>query len=265
MSLRIKKAETLQAVAREFVRTRFDGKHGVMGVLLTGSASLGYVDSLTDIDLEVMATESLWQKARGMCGSEKYRGREVWWEYMTSNEIESQLKDWRDDIDLWVYSKTTILYDPQGKLKRFLSKYKKYPRRIWLEKLFTYFYFATGSAPYDSGKAIQRRDYITAQLYLNQAIEYYTCLIFVLNGSFIPYRKWRLKEFEGLAYKPKDYKETLRKVLTVTDWSKQEFERKQRLITALAGVLQKRLSKAGIADEKLSDPWRYKVFYVPRA
>ena len=254
----------LSDVAKKFVGIKFEKMDGVLGVLLMGSASLGYIDGLADIDLEIVATESLCRKTGGMCGSQEYAGLDVSWEWVTLKELESALKDWKDDIDLWVYSKSTILYDPEHKVESLLSSYRRYPKRIWLEKLFTYFYFATGNAPYDSGKAIQRGDYVTAQLYLNQAMEYYTALIFILNGSFVPYRKWRLKEFERLDDKPKDYKEALRKILTVKDWSKEEFEAKQNLINKLATALQKKLSKAGVSNEKLKDPWKYKVTYVPR-
>lgn len=254
----------LSDVAKKFVGIKFEKMDGVLGVLLMGSASLGYIDGLADIDLEIVATESLCRKTGGMCGSQEYAGLDVWWEWVTLKELENTLKDWKDDIDLWVYSTSTILYDPEHKVESLLSSYRRYPKRIWLEKLFTYFYFATGNAPYDSGKAIQRGDYVTAQLYLNQAMEYYTALIFILNDSFVPYRKWRLKEFERLDDKPKDYTEVLRKILTVKDWSKEEFEAKQNLIDKLATALQKKLSKAGVSNEKLKDPWKYKVTYVPR-
>ena len=254
----------LSNVAKELVGIKFEKMEGVLGVLLTGSASIGYTDSLADIDLEIVATESLCHKLGGIRGSQQYHGLDVSWGWVTLKELENALKNWKDDIKLWVYSKSTILYDPENKVERLLSNYRQYPKTIWLEKLFTYFYFATGNAPYDSGKAIQRDDYFTAQLHLNQAIEYYTALIFILNGSFVPYRKWRLKEFVRLADKPKDYKATVRKILTVKDWSKEEFKVKQNLINKLATALQKKLSKAGVSNEKLKNPWKYKVTYVPR-
>jgi len=240
----------LSDVAKEFVRIKFEKMDGVLGVLLTGSASIGYIDRLADIDLEIVATESLCGETGGKCGSHEYHGLNVWWQWVTLKELENTLKDWKNDIDLWVYSKSTILYDPEHKVAGLLSNYKQYPKAIWCEKLFIYFYFATGNAPYDSGKAIQRGDYITAQLYLSQAMEYYTALIFILNRSFVPYRKWRLKEFEKLTDKPEDYKQTLRKILTVKDWSRKEFEVKQNLINKLAAALQKKLSKAGVSKSR---------------
>ena len=174
------------------------------------------------------------------------------------------LKDWRNDIDLWVYSKSTLLFDLNHKLKILLAKYKRYPKNIWLEKLFLYWYYATGNAPYDSGKAVQRNDLISAQLYLTQAVEYYTALIFILNKSFVPYRKWRLQELEKLEYKPEDYTEILRRILMTEKWTKQEFESKQGIINNLVSKLEKKLLDVGIIKEKLENPWRFKVTSTPR-
>ena len=145
-----------------------------------------------------------------------------------------------------------------------LAKYQQYPRKVWLEKLFLYWYFATANAPYDSGKAIQRNDLPLAQLYLAQATEYYTALIFILNHSFVPYRKWRLRELGKLAFKPENYEESMLKILTVRGWIEKEFEDKQRIVNELAIVLEKKLVEAGISEEKVKNPWKFKVTYVPR-
>jgi hypothetical protein len=116
----------------------------------------------------------------------------------------------------------------------------------------------------DSGKAIQRGDLITAQLYLSQAMEYYTALIFILNHSFVPYRKWRFKEMQNLPYKPENYEEKLHKILTTTNWTKKEFGIKQNIIIELTSDLKKELFRTGISKEMLENLWEFKTNYVPR-
>jgi len=254
----------LQTVAKDFIKMKFEKTDGVIGVLLTGSAAIGYTDALSDIDLEIISTEDLYRKAGETCGSEQFSGVDVWWEWITLNELENALKDWKDDVDLWVYSKSKILYDPKHTTQNLLAKYRQYPRKVWLEKLFLYWFFATANAPYDSGKAIQRNDLPLAQLYLSQAIEYYTTLIFILNHSFVPYRKWRLRELDKLAYKPENYEKNMLKILTVKNWTKKEFEDKQRIANELAIILEKKLVETGIAKKKVKNPWKFKVTYVPR-
>jgi len=143
-----------QTIAKDFVRMKFEKTDGVMGVLLVGSASIGYMDVLSDIDLEIISTEDLCRKVGETCGSEQFSGVDIWWEWITLKELENVLKDWKDDVDLWIYSKSKILYDPKHKIENLLAKYRQYPSKVWLEKLFLYWYFATANAPYDSGKAI---------------------------------------------------------------------------------------------------------------
>jgi len=254
----------LQSVAEEFAKMRFEKMDGIIGVLLTGSTVTDYVDALSDIDLQIVACADLCNRVGGECGFERFRNVDVWLEWTTLEELEAALKGWKDDIDLWVYSKARILFDSQNKIENVLSRYRKYPKQIWLEKLFLYWFFATGYAPYDSGKAIQRGDLLTAQLYLNQAIEYYTALIFIINRSFVPYRKWRLKELKKLAYVPHNYENTVTKVLTVKNWTKNEFEEKQTIILNMADLLKEKLQQAGVPREKLENPWKFKVTYVPR-
>jgi hypothetical protein len=255
----------LNAIAKDFVEAKFKKLDDVTGVLLMGSTPLGYADGLSDVDLEVVATNKLYNEVKACCEvSEQYRGISVSWEWMTFEELASQFKDWKDDIDLWVYSKSKILHDPKHRVENLLSKYERYPKKIWLEKLFLYGHFATAQAPYDSGKSIQRGDLITAQLCLNQAMEYYTALIFILNHSFVPYRKWRLKEFKKLGYKPENYEEKLCTILTTTNWTRKEFETKQVIINELVSELEKELAKAGVSKERLENPWKFKVTYVPR-
>lgn len=254
----------LQTVAEEFAKMRFGNMDGVFGVLLTGSVATDYIDDLSDIDLQVVASAELCSCVGEACGFERFRNVDVWWEWITLEELEEALKDWRDDIDLWVYSKAKILLDSENKIENVLSKYRHYPEQIWLEKLYLYWFFATGCAPYDSGKAIQRGDLLTAQLYMSQAIEYYTALIFIINRSFIPYRKWRLKELNKLAYVPNNYENIIMKVLTVRNWTKHEFEEKQSILSNLAAELKMALQRAGVPQEKLENPWKFKVTNVPR-
>ena len=255
----------LREVAEDFVQLKLARADGVLGVLLVGSSSVGYADSSSDIDLEVFVTkESFSRMRRGYGAYESFRETDISWEWMTLQELEDVLRDWRNDIDLWVYSKSTILLDKGGKLENLLARYRRYPKKVWLEKLFLYWYYATGNAPYDSGKAIQRKDLTIAQLYLTQAMEYYTALIFILNKSFVPYKKWRFREMEKLKYKPTGYTRMLRKILTTTKWTKQEFEAKQETINNLVSELKKKLLDCGFAMEKLDNPWKFKVASSPR-
>ena len=49
----------LQTIAKDFMRMKFEKKNSVIGVLLVGSASIGYMNVLSDIDLEIISTDNL--------------------------------------------------------------------------------------------------------------------------------------------------------------------------------------------------------------
>jgi predicted nucleotidyltransferase len=73
-----------QSVAMEFVEAKFGNLGGVLGVLLVGSASFDCVDRLSDIDLEVVATQKLYRKVSRSCeGFERFKDVEITWEWMT--------------------------------------------------------------------------------------------------------------------------------------------------------------------------------------
>jgi hypothetical protein len=95
-------------------------------------------------------------------------------------------------------------------------------------------------------------------------MEYYTALIFILNQSFVPYRKWRLKELQKLACRPEDFEAKLQRILTNVKWIKEEFEAKQSIVNELVAYLEEKLLKAGVPEEKLKNPWKFKVTCVPR-
>ncbi len=251
-------------IAKDFVRSRFSGKDGVLGVLLVGSTSSGYNDSSSDVDLEVIATQDLCRKIGSTCGHERYQDLDVWWECLTLDELQNELKDWKNDINLWVFSKSQILLDPERKIRRTLSHYRQYPNEVWLEKLFLYWFVATGHAPYDSGKSLQRGDLLTTQLYLTEALEYYMALVFILNRSFLPYRKWRLNEFRKLAYRPMKFEDRLRRILTTNEWTKEEFEAKQLIVFELAKELEQTLQQSGVSGDKIKNPQKFKITYVPQ-
>lgn len=92
----------LREAAEDFVRLKLAKADGVVGVILVGSSSIGYADKSSDIDLEVFVTkESYNRKIRVQENFEFYREKAVSWEWMTVEELEDALEDWKNDVDLW--------------------------------------------------------------------------------------------------------------------------------------------------------------------
>jgi hypothetical protein len=252
-------------LAHRFAKDRFEKRREIVGILLRGSSVIGVRDKFVDLDFDLVVTDKFLSEAQPTSDATSFEGIEVCWDYKSVKVIEAELRDWLGDTDLWAYSGAKIMYDRTGKIKTLLNKYKQYPESVRMEKMFSYFYHATAASPYNSDKAIQRGDYQTAQLFLTYAIELYTALLYLINRSFIPYRKWRIYQLTGLSKKPSDYEEKISKVLFPEGSLRKEILRaNQSIVIGIMSDINSMLLQEGIDSRKLGDDlWRYEPKYLP--
>lgn len=253
------------SLAKEFVQRHFKSKKEIIGVLLRGSAVIGVRDKFVDLDFDLIVTNEFLNNVQPMADETIFKGVEVCWGYKSLESIEAELRDWLRDTDLWAYSTAKVMYDPSDKLKVFLDKYRHYPEPVRLEKMFSYFYHATAASPYNSDRAIHRQEYPTAQLFLTHAVELYTALLYLINKSFIPYRKWRIRLIEKLPRKPDNFVKSITKVLFSEEpATKETLHEKQAIITQIMNEIRPMLIQGGVDPRKLgNDLWRYEPKYLP--
>ncbi|MEM3566459.1 MAG: DUF4037 domain-containing protein [Candidatus Bathyarchaeia archaeon] len=121
-----------------------------------------------------------------------------------------------------------------------------------------------GGAPYNFEKAPLRKDTITAQLCLNNAVEIFTALLFIINNNFVPYRKWRLRELRKLEKKPEKYEEKIRQLVQTNSFDSEAFNLKRKIVQEVVDELRELLIQEGIPSEKVGkDMWRYQPKYLP--
>lgn len=251
--------------ARQFVQSRVESKEEILGILLRGSSVIGVRDEYTDLDFDLIVADEALNRMRPTADEALIEGVEVCWGYKSLESIETELHDWLRDTDLWAYSIAEIMYDPLGKLKTLLSQYKQYPEPVRLEKMFSYFYHATAASPYNSGRAIYRNELSTAQLFLVNAVELYTAIVYLINKSFIPYRKWRIHQMERLPLKPHDFAKRIANVLFSEGPPTREIlHEKQGTLVQIMNEIKPMLIREGIDPQKLGDDlWRYEPKYLP--
>ncbi|MEM3579816.1 MAG: DUF4037 domain-containing protein [Candidatus Bathyarchaeia archaeon] len=256
--------KSLLKIARKFVNEKFVGCNDILGVLLEGSAAIGVRDEFVDLDFEAIITEKRYKEGVFLADETVYEGVEVCWGWTSFERLESKLNGWHNDINLWVYSTSKIMYDPAGKVKRLLEKYKWYPEDIRREKMFAYFYYGWAEAPYNFEKALLRKDPITAQFCLTNAVEIFTALLFIINNNFVPYRKWRLRELRKLEKKPEKYEEKIRQLVQTNSFECEIFNLKRKMVHEVVDELRELLIQEGVPSEKVGkDMWRYEPKYQP--
>lgn len=86
-----------------------------------------------------------------------------------------------------------IFRDDSGIFSEIRQKYKYYPDNIRNVKLVQALAQAAQDGQYNYPRAMARRDILTARLHLNAFAENVIDIYFILNGKYIPHRKWCLK------------------------------------------------------------------------
>jgi len=184
-------------LASEFLERYKDELDGAFGVVMVGSASVGVVDELGDIDLIVYAPEKMVierkNSAKGY--NEKYsqRGIDVYIDWAPIENIKKVLEDWKDDEAPWVLANAKIIHDPKGILKKTLERLNEYPPDLKERKLLLCHYLLMAFLD-DCKKAIQRGMFLTAAFLIHKALEELSYLPFILETKFVSYPKWRFHE-----------------------------------------------------------------------
>jgi hypothetical protein len=255
----------LMNIARRFSQSLIEREEEIVGILLRGSSAIGIRDEYTDLDFDLIVPDEALNRTRLTADEALTEGVEVCWGYKSLESVEAELHEWLRDTDLWAYSTAKIMYDPLDKLSTLLSQYRQYPEPVRLEKMFSYFYNATAASPYNSDKAIHRNDFSTAQLFLANAVELYTAVIYLINKSFIPYRKWRMHQLEKLPWKPHDFTERIANVLfSEASPRKENLHQRQKILVQIMNEIKPALIQEGVDPRKLGDDiWRYEPKYLP--
>lgn len=250
--------------AHRFAQQRLKDEREVLGVILRGSSIIGIRDEFVDLDFDLVVTNRFLEETQPTSEATCFEGVEVCWGYKSLVSIETELQDWLRDTDLWAYSKAKVMHDPSGRVEALLNRYKQYPESVRLEKMFSYFYHATAASPYNSDRAIHRHDYLAAQLFLANAAELYTALLYLANRSFIPYRKWRIHQLNTLPRKPDAYVHKISKVLFGEgSHTEEELHEKQAIIIQIMNEVKAMIIKEGVDPRKLADDiWRYEPKYL---
>jgi hypothetical protein len=103
---------------------------------------------------------------------------------------------------------------------------------------------------------------VSAQYCVNYGLDLMLNLLFALNKEFLPPQKWRLFYSYSLKWLPKDYVNSVRKIMIVKDFSKGDVERRLSMMkTMWQQVLSKLKSEMDLTPELISKLYVEKVLH----
>ena len=109
----------------------------------------------------------------------------VWWRLLEENlAAATNGKVFRDDMGSF------------SNVRKALMSY--YPKKLWFMKLGEALHTFSQNGQYNYGRMMARRDYVTANMCVNNAIKGALSVIYLLNNTYAPYYKWMWKGTEKL-------------------------------------------------------------------
>lgn len=77
-----------------------------------------------------------------------------------------------------------------------------YPENIWLKKLGEKLIYAAQTGQYNYGRAMARKDYVTASIILSEYMQSIMEVVYLLNKTYCPYYKWQHEMMKRLTILP---------------------------------------------------------------
>tara|TARA_Y100000310_G_scaffold321348_1_gene378850 strand:- start:2189 stop:2941 length:753 start_codon:yes stop_codon:yes gene_type:complete len=220
-------------IANEYAKEIFSYKE-VIGVAVGGGIVRGHSDLLSDIDLYIYLKPNVlnkWhRKIENRCpfphGCHKWKGYEIETEIYDYNQ---ELKnDWEIE-DRWERQYHKVLYDTNNKVKKLLKE-----KCIWgkneKKKLFNQVIFRAGwylDLPLDF---VKRGDFISAHYQINKSIEWMLECIFMKNGHFYPWNKWKLHYALLMKKKPVNFDTRIKEGMIIKSFDKKDILRRIKIL-----------------------------------
>ena len=133
-------------------------------ILLTGSRAIGAHSEESDVDIEVLCRESVFEPVHGaslkagivtspsafLCCVEResvsryFDGRVsgVDFSLVSLESVERRLGEY-EDVALWIYTHAKVLADPEGRFGRIVERFRDYPKDVLIRKI-KYHWLAAG-------------------------------------------------------------------------------------------------------------------------
>ncbi len=178
----------------------------------------------------------------------------------SENQFLMTRKDWMavKEERLALCANGEIFRDDSGIFTSIRNKIKMYyPKEIWNCRLAEQLHLFSQNGQYNYARMMARKDYVTAQICMAQAVKAAMSVAYLLNRVYAPYYKWMKKGLENLKYLS-DIMPVLEELAVTanqeTAWENVEYrnyvinreDKKVLLFEELAGMILEELNRQGI-------------------
>jgi predicted nucleotidyltransferase len=254
----------------ERVKLRIVSMKGVSGIVYTGGLVRGFADRYSDVDIIVFLSSrrrELRERIKKI-GVDEQKNSKVEID-LEIHYLEDFAERKMDEISKWDYSKSRIVFDPDGRIRELLRKKMRTPKERWIERIVTCAeYMDWYCCPQREGTAtlvetwIERGDLISAHYCINHAIDLLLEIIYVLNKEFLPPPKWRIFYSYNLNWLPRDYRKLLEEAIKVESSSASELDRRLRAMCSMWGeVFSKIKNDTGLTPDLITRKFVKKVIH----
>lgn len=243
---------------------------GVLGIVLLGGISRGFVDKYSDLDVTIFLekkNDNL-RRSVGQIGHDEQK--------RTGIDVDLEvhpLEDFRrrrwTEVDRWDFAVVKVVFDPTGKVAKMISAKLSVPDEFWVrrvvlcsERMKWYCCPPGEDARTIAEAAVERGDLATAHYCISYGLDLLLGLLFALNKAFLPPPKWRIIYSRDLPWHPTDYENALRQLLEVKNLSRKDLERRLGLIRDLWSEISARIVKdMALSPEMISKYYVRKILH----
>jgi len=241
---------------------------GVAGIVFIGGIVRGFVDRFSDLDIIVFLSnrdERLRRQIYNM-GLDEERCSDI--DIDLEVHFLEDFKRWKwDDADKWEFSKSEIVFDPQGEIKKVFREKSEVSKDFWVKRIVVsaeYLKWYCCPPRVEVGTVaetwIDRGNLVAAHYCLNYAIDLLIRLVFALNNEFLPAPKWRMFYSYSLKWQPMNYKKLIKEAMLIRSFSARDFNRRLKTIREIwHKIVPKIEDETGLTPEQISKYYVEKI------
>lgn len=136
-----------------------------------------------------------------------------------------------------------------------------YPEDVWRRRLAEQIHIFSQNGQYNYARMMARKDYVTAEICMAQAMESAMTIVYLLNRMYAPYYKWKRKGMERLEILAEikvllddisnmDNQKSAWDDITYSSYTVNVFDQKVKCIEKIAGLILEELRRQKIVDGK---------------